>query len=124
MADKHFKIIVMKYCFMFSDGSMSLWCSKFVLHPERRFIEPWRFLTYGVAHADFWHLFQNLTGQLLLGYTLELSHNSLSVAIVYFVGIICGGIGVIHRTRSTESSTLERYSPILGASGKNRLQMF
>ena len=79
-----------------------------ILHPERRYTEPWKFLTYGVAHNDPRHLIVNLVGQVILGLGMEISHSSWMVAFIYFMGIVIGGLG-----RKNNGVV-----PLVGASGK------
>lgn len=93
-------------------------CSEWVLNPERRFVDPWRFLTYAFIHKDVWHLMSNVIGQLVLGFSLECSdtanHSTLRVALIYFSGIIFGAIGRINPI------TLEiPRTPLVGASGND-----
>ena len=92
-------------------------CSDWVLNPERRFMDPWRFVTYAFIHKDGWHLLSNIIGQLVLGFTLECAdvgnHSSLRVAIIYFSGIIFGAIGRLNPFTLAIPRT-----PLVGSSGK------
>ena len=92
-------------------------CSKWVLNPERRFMDPWRFVTYAFVHKDIWHLIGNVIGQLVLGLCLECSDagylSSSRVAVVYFAGIIFGAIGRLNPITLSIPRT-----PLVGASGK------
>lgn len=91
-------------------------CSKWVLNPERRFLDPWRFLTYAFIHKDFWHLMSNVIGQMVLGFSLEASdtgnHATLRVALIYLAGIIFGAVGRINPITLAIPRT-----PLVGASG-------
>ena len=82
-----------------------------VLQSERRYIDPWKFLTYGVTHFDGYHFLSNLIGQLILGYALEISHSSWMVGLIYSLGIITGGVG------STITSKKDDLAPLVGSSG-------
>ena len=85
-------------------------CSVFVINHDRVWIEPWRFLTYGLIHNNLEHILLNSFCQLLFGIPLELSNSSLKVAIVYLSGIFLGGL-------LRESFISDNY-PLSGASGK------
>ena len=84
-----------------------------VLQPERRYVDPWKFLTYGVAHTDGYHLMVNLVGQIILGLSLEISHSSWMVALIYMLGIIAGGVGRKGPSKNND------FAPLVGASGKH-----
>ena len=86
-------------------------CSMWALQPERRYIEPWKFLTYGVTHVNGYRFLNNLIGHLVLGYSLEISHSSWLVVLIYFLGVVTGGVG------SKATSKEDELSPLLGASG-------
>ena len=47
--------------------------SIFIYDPYRRY-QTWRYVTYALIHAGFFHLFYNLMVQLLLGIPLEMVH--------------------------------------------------
>ena len=90
-------------------------CSKFVLHPERRWQEPWRYLTYGLVHVDVGHLLKNVVGLIMAGMMLEYYHSSWRVFAIYVAGIIIGGIGRINPV--TISTPL---TPLAGSSGMDK----
>ena len=86
-------------------------CSKWVLQPERRYIEPWKFLTYCLLHVNGYRLLINVIGQLILGFNLEITHSSWTVSLIYILGAITGGVG------SKATNSKNDLSPLLGASG-------
>ncbi|XP_017782022.1 PREDICTED: rhomboid-related protein 2-like [Nicrophorus vespilloides] len=59
-------------------------------HQRKEF---WRFLTYMFVHIGFYHLIVNILVQIVLGVPLEMVHNGLRVAVVYFAGVIAGSLG-------------------------------
>ena len=81
------------------------------LQSERRYIEPWKFLSYAVTHFNGFHFLNNLIGQLILGYLLEISHSSWMVGLIYSLGIITAGVGS-YTTRKEDD-----LSPLVGSSG-------
>ena len=89
------------------------WCSVYVINPDRIWVEPWRFVTYGFVHNNIEHITTNVFCQLFFGLPLELSHSSCRVAIVYFSGIMFGGFG---RQIFTKSNLA-----LAGASGNYQL---
>ena len=99
-------------------GMSTPMCSKWVLNPERRFLDPWRFLTYAFIHRDFWHLMSNVIGQVVLGFSLEASdtgnHATVRVALIYLAGIVFGAVGRINPITLAIPRT-----PLVGASGKS-----
>ena len=88
-------------------------CSLWVINPDRTWIEPWRFITYGFVHNSWTHLISNIMWQLLFGLPLELSNGSRRVASVFLSGVFLGGLG---REMVVNSS-----SPLAGASGETPL---
>lgn len=66
--------------------------SKLIYNPRRRY-EIWRYLTYGVIHAGYWHLIFNLLIQLAVGIPLEIVHEFKAIFIIYIGGIISGSLG-------------------------------
>ena len=88
-------------------------CSKLALHPERRWQEPWRFLTYGLVHKDYSHLVKNIVGLVIAGMILEYYHKSWRVFLVYLAGVVVGGIGRINPVATNTPLT-----PLVGSSGK------
>ena len=87
-------------------------CSKLALHPERRWQEPWRYLSYGLVHKDSSHMIKNIVGLGLAGIILEYYHSSWRVLLIYLAGIVVGAIGRINPvTRITP------LTPLVGSSG-------
>ena len=87
-------------------------CSKMALHPERRWQEPWRYITYGLVHKDYSHLLKNIVGLAMAGLILEYYHKSWRVFLVYVAGVIVGGIGRINPVTAKAQLT-----PLVGSSG-------
>ncbi|XP_053207442.1 rhomboid-related protein 2-like [Panonychus citri] len=81
--------------------------SSLIYDPYRRY-EVWRYLTYALIHAGFFHLFFNLLVQLLLGIPLEMVHKWWRVGLVYLSGVLAGSLG---------SSLSDPKSYLAGASG-------
>ena len=77
-----------------------------ILHPERRYTEPWKFLTYGVAHNDPRHLIVNLVGQVILGLGMEISHSSWMVAFIYFMGMVASFHDIVFVEKSINNPIL------------------
>ena len=67
--------------------------SLFVINPDKTWLEPWRFITYGFVHNDWSHLFNNMSWQIAFGLPLELSNGSIRVGSVFLSGIFIGGLG-------------------------------
>lgn len=67
--------------------------SPLIYNPSRRY-EGWRFLTYGLIHAGFVHVFFNVLVQLSLGVPLEMIHKGWRVAVVYLAGVVSGSLAV------------------------------
>ncbi|KAG4073431.1 hypothetical protein HA402_000655 [Bradysia odoriphaga] len=65
---------------------------KLVYSPTRR-KEIWRYFSYNLLHSDSVHLFINVFIQLLVAFPLETEQGHLKVFVVYFIGVISGGIG-------------------------------
>ena len=101
---------------MFSEGITSApMCSKMVLHKERRWQEPWRYLTYGLVHVHVWHLLKNIVGLVMGGMILEYYHSSWRVFLVYVAGIIVGAIG-----RINPITKITPLTPLAGSSGNKK----
>jgi len=86
-------------------------CSSLALNPERRWFQPWTFLTYSLVHKDFSHLFYNVIIQLMVGLPLEMVHGSARVAAIYCLGILGAALARSHYHHS-------HFVPLVGASGK------
>lgn len=80
--------------------------SKLIYNPYRRY-EAWRYLTYMLIHAGYWHIIFNLLIQLAVGVPLELAHKFDAVFIIYFGGVIGGSLA---------NSILDPHSYLAGAS--------
>ncbi|KAJ6646357.1 Protein rhomboid, partial [Pseudolycoriella hygida] len=65
---------------------------KLVYSPVRR-KEIWRYFSYNFLHSDAVHLFINVFIQLLVAFPLETEQGHWKVFVVYFIGVISGGIG-------------------------------
>ena len=83
-----------------------------VLNPERRWLEPWRYVTYALVHVDVDHLIRNIIGLVMAGMTLEYYHSSWRVFTVYVAGVIVGGVGRINMVTHSAPRT-----PLAGSSG-------
>ncbi|XP_074599780.1 rhomboid-4 [Brevipalpus obovatus] len=81
--------------------------SLFIYNPYKRY-EAWRYFTYALIHAGFFHLFFNLIVQLMLGIPLEMVHKWWRVGLVYLGGVLMGSLG---------SSLSDPRSFLAGASG-------
>lgn len=66
--------------------------SKLIYNPYRRY-EFWRYLTYMLIHAGYWHISFNLLIQLAVGVPLETVHKFNPIFIVYMGGVIGGALG-------------------------------
>ncbi|XP_055320291.1 protein rhomboid isoform X2 [Sitodiplosis mosellana] len=66
--------------------------SLFIYRPDKR-QELWRFGTYMVLHAGWFHLAFNLIVQLLVGLPLEMVHGSTRIGCVYLAGVLAGSMG-------------------------------
>ena len=84
-------------------------CSMWVINHDRSWLEPWRFLSYGMVHNNLIHLVLNSTLQLFFGIPLELSNGWWRIALTYLSGIFLGGVG-----REVWNS---QSIPLAGASG-------
>ena len=107
------KSIGMK-AFVEISGEYSRMCSMWVLNPDRQWLEPWRFIMYGLVHNTLSHLIQNVLGLVMVGMTLEYYHSSWRVMVIYITGIIFGGLGRINPVISKLPPT-----PLAGSSGMN-----
>lgn len=81
--------------------------SRLIYNPRRR-QEIWRYFTYALIHAGFYHVLFNVVVQLALGIPLELIHKGWRVAIVYISGIVSGSLA---------ASISDPTSYLAGASG-------
>ena len=79
-------------------------CSKLALHVERRWQEPWRYLTYALVHVHVWHMLKNIAGLLMAGMILEYYHSSWRVCLVYIAGVIVGASLLSLCTHATRAS--------------------
>ena len=66
-------------------------CSPLALHPAYSH-QPWRLVTYGLAHHGLSHLAVNLALVLVVGLPLEMSHGWARVALVYLVGVLAASL--------------------------------
>ncbi|XP_037094123.1 protein rhomboid-like [Pollicipes pollicipes] len=83
--------------------------SVLLYRPDRRW-QAWRFVTYMVLHASWWHLIFNLLVQLVVGLPLEMVHGSARVFTVYMAGVLAGSLG-------TSVCDTSRQVYLVGASG-------
>ncbi|XP_037937672.1 protein rhomboid-like [Teleopsis dalmanni] len=81
--------------------------SVFIYRPDRR-LEIWRYVSYMLLHANWFHLSFNILIQLLFGVPLELVHGSLRVAVIYLAGVFAGSLG---------TSVVDSEVYLVGASG-------
>lgn len=80
--------------------------SKLIYNPYRRY-EIWRYLTYMLIHAGYWHMSFNILVQLAIGVPLEVRHSFTPVFLVYTGGVIGGALG---------NSVADPHSYLAGAS--------
>lgn len=66
--------------------------SRLIFNPYRRY-EIWRYLTYMLIHAGYWHISFNILIQLAVGVPLETVHSFTPVFVVYTGGIVGGALG-------------------------------
>lgn len=78
-----------------------------IYSPSRR-QEVWRFLTYMLLHANWFHLGFNVFVQIVVGAPLELVHGSIRVACIYLAGVVAGSLG---------TSVVDSEVFLVGASG-------
>ncbi|XP_065359862.1 protein rhomboid-like [Calliphora vicina] len=81
--------------------------SLLIYRPDRR-LQIWRFLTYMVLHANWFHLGFNVIVQLLYGLPLEMVHGSARIAVIYLAGVLAGSLG---------TSVIDSEVYLVGASG-------
>lgn len=81
--------------------------SLLIYRPDRR-LQIWRFLTYMVLHANWFHLAFNVIVQLLYGLPLEMVHGSARIATIYLAGVLAGSLG---------TSVIDSEVYLVGASG-------
>ncbi|KAL5292846.1 RHBDL3.2 family protein [Megaselia abdita] len=78
-----------------------------IYSPSRR-QEVWRFLTYMLLHANWFHLGFNVFVQIVVGAPLELVHGSIRIACIYLAGVVAGSLG---------TSVVDSEVFLVGASG-------
>lgn len=66
--------------------------SLLIYRPDRRY-EVWRFISYMLLHADWFHFAFNIIIQLLLGLPLEMIHGAARIAAIYLAGVLAGSLG-------------------------------
>ncbi|XP_055373448.1 rhomboid-related protein 1 isoform X3 [Condylostylus longicornis] len=81
--------------------------SVLVYRPDRR-QEVWRFFSYMVLHANWFHLSFNVIVQLIIGIPLELIHGSIRICCIYLAGVFAGSLG---------TSVVDSKVYLVGASG-------
>ncbi|CAD7082036.1 unnamed protein product [Hermetia illucens] len=81
--------------------------SVFIYRPDRR-QEIWRFISYMVLHANWFHLGFNVVVQVMIGLPLEMVHGSLRIACIYLAGVFAGSLG---------TSVVDAEVYLVGASG-------
>lgn len=52
----------------------------------------WRWITYGLLHANFIHIFFNIFSQLLIGSIIEAKISTLKIGLLYLLVCISGGL--------------------------------
>ena len=82
-------------------------CSHLVFSPYRR-KEVWRYFTYMFLHVNLQHLLMNIFLQWFVGLTLEMTHGTKKLAIVYIFGVISGSLA---------TSVFDQTVYLAGASG-------
>lgn len=81
--------------------------SVLIYRPDRR-QEIWRFVSYMVLHANWFHLGFNVVVQMLFGLPLETVHGSARIACIYLAGVFAGSLG---------TSVVDSEVYLVGASG-------
>ncbi|XP_017473708.1 PREDICTED: protein rhomboid-like [Rhagoletis zephyria] len=81
--------------------------SSLIYRPDRR-LEMWRYVSYMLLHANWFHLSFNVVVQLAYGLPLEVVHGSTRVAIIYLAGVFAGSLG---------TSVVDSQVYLVGASG-------
>jgi len=66
-------------------------CSPLAIHPLYA-RQPWRLLTYSLAHFGIEHLLVNILLLLLVGFPLEMTHGSCRVALVFIPGVLVASL--------------------------------
>ena len=66
-------------------------CSSLIYNPHLR-RQVWRYLTYSLVHSGISHILLNVSMQLVVGLVLEMSHGSLRISLLYFIGVISGSL--------------------------------
>lgn len=106
-----FQLVTFIYYALRSDEPLTLtgpipFDSKLIYNPHRRY-EIWRYVTYMLVHAGFWHISCNLLLQLIVGIPLELAHKFERIFVIYIGGVLAGSLG---------NSIADPYSYLAGAS--------
>lgn len=106
-----FELVVYTYYNMRSEEALSMtgpvpFNSKLIYNPYRRY-EIWRYLTYILIHAGYWHITFNVLIQLAVGIPLETVHKTVPIFIIYIGGTISGALG---------NSVADPHSYLAGAS--------
>ncbi|XP_011182259.2 protein rhomboid-like [Zeugodacus cucurbitae] len=81
--------------------------SSLIYRPDRR-LEIWRYVSYMLLHANWFHLSFNVATQLVYGLPLEWVHGSARIAIIYLAGVFAGSLG---------TSVVDSDVCLVGASG-------
>lgn len=81
--------------------------SSLIYRPDRR-LEIWRFVSYMLLHANWFHLSFNVATQLVYGLPLEWVHGWARIAIIYLAGVFAGSLG---------TSVVDSDVYLVGASG-------
>ncbi|XP_039966804.1 protein rhomboid-like [Bactrocera tryoni] len=81
--------------------------SSLIYRPDRR-LEIWRFVSYMLLHANWFHLSFNVATQLVYGLPLEWVHGSARIALIYLAGVFAGSLG---------TSVVDSDVYLVGASG-------
>lgn len=107
-----FELVAFLYYSLRTDEPLTLtgpvpFKSKLIFNPRRRY-EIWRYLTYMLIHAGYWHIAFNTLIQLAVGIPLETVHKFNPVFIVYMGGVLGGALG---------NSIADPHSYFAGASG-------
>uniref|UniRef100_A0AAG5DAP6 Peptidase S54 rhomboid domain-containing protein n=1 Tax=Anopheles atroparvus TaxID=41427 RepID=A0AAG5DAP6_ANOAO len=75
--------------FVFNNNAIH---QKLIFSPVKQY-EIWRFVTYTFLHAGSVHLVLNIIIQILVAFPLETEQGHDKVLLVYFSGIVAGGLG-------------------------------
>lgn len=80
----------------------------------------WRFLTYGFAHKDIWHVLFNMYGLFLFGRDVEGRYGKWEFLRVYLAMIVFGGLvwlGGSYAVSTVSERSFEMFPAVVGASG-------